>query len=185
MNFITAPDYELPSDGDGNNLYEVWVRATDEGNTSDEQRINITVTDVDELPSVSPSIFSTTEDVAIPVNFTVADPEGGTATFLVITSPLYGTWTGSGNNFTYTPNANYHGSDSVTLRVSDGTTQFDTLVNLEINATNDPPTAVNDEFFYDDSNFGTLGLDVLANDSNAPDQNGTETLSVSSFQPTK
>ena len=181
LNFITAPDYELPSDGDGNNLYEVWVRATDEGNTSDEQRINITVTDVDELPSVSPSIFSTTEDVAIPVNFTVADPEGGTATFLVITSPLYGTWTGSGNNFTYTPNANYHGSDSVTLRVSDGTTQFDTLVNLEINATNDPPTAVNDEFFYDDSNFGTLGLDVLANDSNAPDQNGTETLSVSSF----
>ena len=181
LNFITAPDYELPSDGDGNNLYEVWVRATDEGNTSDEQRINITVTDVDELPSVSPSMFSTTEDVAIPVNFTVADPEGGTATFLVITSPLYGTWTGSGNNFTYTPDANYHGSDSVTLRVSDGTTQFDTLVNLEINATNDPPTVVNDEFFYDDSNFGTLGLDVLANDSNAPDQNGTETLSVSSF----
>ena len=156
LNFITAPDYELPSDGDGNNLYEVWVRATDEGNTSDEQRINITVTDVDELPSVSPSMFSTTEDVAIPVNFTVADPEGGTATFLVITSPLYGTWTGSGNNFTYTPNANYHGSDSVTLRVSDGTYQFDTLVNLEVNAANDPPTAVNDEFFYDDANFGTL-----------------------------
>ena len=181
LNFITAPDYELPSDGDGNNLYEVWVRATDEGNTSDEQRINITVTDVDELPSVSPSLFSTTEDVAIPVNFTVADPEGGTATFLVITAPLYGTWTGSGNNFTYTPDANYHGSDSVTLRVSDGTSQFDTLVNIEVIAANDPPTAVNDEFFYNDLNFGTLGLDVLANDSNAPDQNGTETLSISSF----
>ena len=38
---LYCPDYELPSDGDGNNLYEVWVRATDEGNTSDEQRINI------------------------------------------------------------------------------------------------------------------------------------------------
>ncbi|MBT3667379.1 MAG: hypothetical protein HN548_07850, partial [Opitutae bacterium] len=181
LNFITAPDYELPSDGDGNNLYEVWVLATDEGNTSDEQKIFITVTNVDELPSVSPSLFSTNEDVAIPVNFTVADPEGGTATFSVITSPLYGTWTGSGNNFTYTPNANYHGSDSVTLRVSDGTSQFDTLVNLEINATNDPPTAVNDEFFYNDSNFGTFGLDVLANDSNEPDQNGTETLTLTSF----
>jgi hypothetical protein len=181
LNFIAAPDYELPSDGDGNNLYEVWVRATDEGNTSDEQRINITVTNVDELPSVSPSLFSTTEDVAIPVNFTVADPEGGTATFSVITPPVNGQWTGSGNNFTYIPNANYYGTDTVTLRVSDGTSQFDTLVNLEINATNDPPTAVNDEFLYDDSNFGTLGLDVLANDSNAPDQNGTETLSLTSF----
>jgi hypothetical protein len=181
LNFITAPDYELPSDGDGNNLYEVWVLATDEGNTSDEQKIFITVTNVDELPTVSPSLFSTNEDVAIPVNFTVADPEGGTATFSVITSPLYGTWTGSGNSFTYTPNANYHGSDSVTLRVSDGTSQFDTLVNIEINATNDPPTAVNDEFFYNDSNFGTFGLDVLANDSNEPDQNGTETLTLTSY----
>ena len=181
LSFVTAPNFELPSDGDANNLYEVWVRATDEGNTSDEQRINISVTDVDELPSVSPSMFSTTEDVAIPVNFTVADPEGGTATFSVLTPPLYGQWTGSGNNFTYTPNANYYGTDSVTLRVSDGTSQFDTLVNLEINATNDPPTVVNDEFFYNDSNFGTMGLDVLANDSNAPDQNGTETLTLTAF----
>ena len=181
LNFITAPDYELPSDGDGNNLYEVWIRATDEGNTFDEQRINITVTDVDELPTVSPSLFSTIEDVAIPINFTVADPEGGTATFSVLTSPLYGQWTGSGNNFTYTPNANYYGTDSVTLRVSDGTSQFDTLVNLEINASNDPPTVVNDEFFYNDSNFGAMGLDVLANDSNAPDQNGTETLTLTAF----
>ena len=181
LSFVTAPNFELPSDGDANNLYEVWVRATDEGNTSDEQRINISVTDVDELPTVSPSLFSTTEDVAIPVNFTVADPEGGTATFSVITPPVNGKWTGSGNNFTFTPNANYFGTDSVTLRVSDGTSQFDTLVNLEINATNDPPTAVNDEFFYNDSNFGILGLDVLANDSNSPDQNGTETLSITSF----
>jgi hypothetical protein len=121
------------------------------------------------------------EDTPTPISFTVADPEGGTATFSVITPPVNGTWTGSGNSFTYTPDAHYHGSDSVTLRVSDGTSQFDTLVNLEISATNDPPTAVNDEFFYNDVNFGTLYLDVLANDSNAPDQNGTETLSITSF----
>lgn len=185
LSFVNAPNFELPSDADANNLYEVWVLATDEGNTSDEQRINISVTDVDELPSVSPSLFSTTEDVAIPINFTVADPEGGTATFSVITPPVNGEWTGSGNNFTYNPKSNYNGNDSITLRVSDGTSQFDTLVNLEINATNDPPTAVNDEFLYNDTNYGSMGLDILGNDSNAPDQNGTETLSLVSWSQPK
>ena len=185
LSFLSPPDYENPSDSDGNRLYEVWVRATDEGNTSDEQRINISVTDVDELPTVSPALFSTLEDVAIPINFTVADPEKAPVTFSVIATPAHGEWTGSGNSFTYTPNPNYNGNDSVTLRVSDGTSQVDTLVNLEINATNDPPTAVNDEYFYNDTNFSPLGLDILANDSNAPDQNGTETISLVSFsQPT-
>ena len=187
LSFLSPPDYENPSDSDGNRLYDVWVRATDEGNTSDQQILNISVTDVDELPTVSPSLFSTLEDVAIPVNFTVADPEKATATFSVITPPAFWIeWTGSGNSFTYTPNPNYNGNDSVTLRVSDGTSQVDTLVNLEINATNDPPTAVNDEYFYNDTNFSPLGLDILTNDSNAPDLNGTETISLVSFsQPTK
>jgi len=171
----------LRGDADGNNLYEVWVKAKDTGNTDDNQTIHIKLTDVDEPPTVSPSIFNLLEDTATPISFTVADPEGGTATFSVITPPVNGEWTGSGNSFTYTPDAHYHGLDSVTLRVSDGTSQVDTLVNLEISATNDPPTVRNDEFFYDDSNFGTFYLDVLANDSNAPDQNGTETLSITSI----
>ena len=181
LSFKIAPDFESRGDADGNNLYEVWVKAKDTGNTDDNQTIHIKLTDVDELPTVSPSLFNLLEDTPTPISFTVADPEGGTATFSVITPPVNGEWTGSGNSFTYTPDAHYHGSDSVTLRVSDGTSQFDTLVNLEISATNDPPTAVNDEFFYNDVNFGTLYLDVLANDSNAPDQNGTETLSLTSF----
>ena len=176
--FLLPPDKEAARSAE----YEVKISVSDGTSSAlTTLTVDVTVTDVDELPSVSPSMFSTTEDVAIPVNFTVADPEGKPATFSVVTEPLYGTWTGSGNNFTYTPSSNYHGSDSVTLRVTDGTKQFDTLVNLEVNAANDLPTAVNDEFFYDDSNFGALGLDVLANDSNAPDQNGTETLSISSF----
>ncbi|MDC1309714.1 Ig-like domain-containing protein [Opitutales bacterium] len=176
--FLLPPDKEAARSAE----YEVKISVSDGTSSAlTTLTVDVTVTNVDELPSVSPSLFSTTEDVAIPINFTVADPEGEDATFSVVTEPLYGTWTGSGNNFTYTPSSNYHGSDSVTLRVTDGTSQFDTLVNLEVNAANDLPTAVNDEFFYDDPNFGTLGLDVLANDSNAPDQNGTETLSISSF----
>ena len=39
----------------------------------------------------------------------------------------------------YTPNANYNGSDSFVIRISDGTTTDDITVNVTINAVNDAP----------------------------------------------
>jgi hypothetical protein len=43
--FGTAPDFEMPTDADGNNIYLVQVRATN-GVTSDTKSLSITVTDV-------------------------------------------------------------------------------------------------------------------------------------------
>ena len=63
----------------------------------------------------------------------------------------------------------------------DGVLQGDVTVHIEVNATNDPPSAVKDVLVYDDPNFAPLLVDVLANDSNAPDQNGTEVLTISSW----
>ncbi len=45
LTFIAAPDFEAPTDSDGNNTYVVRVQATD-GTTTDTQLITITVTDV-------------------------------------------------------------------------------------------------------------------------------------------
>ena len=46
LSFKSAPDYEIPSDSDSNNIYVVTVRATDDdGNTSD-QTLTTTITDV-------------------------------------------------------------------------------------------------------------------------------------------
>lgn len=186
--FKTGPNYEKPSDADTNNLYEVWVRVSD-GYSIDEQLINIRVTDVDELPSVSPSSFFTTEDEPIIVTFTVSDPEGKISDSSLLTPPVNGilSWasypltTSSDIKFTYTPKAHYSGPDSLVLRITDGTIQDDFTVNIEVNATNDPPTATPDVYVYDDPSGAPFNLNVMDNDSNAPDANGTEQLLVDTW----
>lgn len=45
--FINAPDFEIPEDGDSNNIYLVQVTASDGTNTTD-QLISVTVSDVDD-----------------------------------------------------------------------------------------------------------------------------------------
>lgn len=47
LSFITAPDAEIPTDADTNNIYVVDIRITD-GQINDIQTISITVTDVDD-----------------------------------------------------------------------------------------------------------------------------------------
>ncbi|WOO41776.1 hypothetical protein [Rubellicoccus peritrichatus] len=49
--FIEAPDFENPSDNDGNNIYEVSVSATDLINTSGSTLFSITVQDDFEIPA--------------------------------------------------------------------------------------------------------------------------------------
>src|SRR5262249_55748993 len=45
LTFVTAPDFEAPTDADGNNVYEVIVKASD-GSLSDTQTIAVTVSNV-------------------------------------------------------------------------------------------------------------------------------------------
>ena len=46
LTFITAPDYESPTDAGGNNVYDVTVRVSDGNGGTDDQDIAVTVTDV-------------------------------------------------------------------------------------------------------------------------------------------
>ncbi|WP_247886608.1 DUF4347 domain-containing protein, partial [Azospirillum brasilense] len=57
LTFATAPDYESPTDSDGNNVYVVIVRATDANGNTTDQTISVTVTDVNEAsPSAAPVV---------------------------------------------------------------------------------------------------------------------------------
>lgn len=46
LSFVTAPDFEAPSDVGGNNLYEVQITANDGSGLSTVQSLSVTVTDV-------------------------------------------------------------------------------------------------------------------------------------------
>ena len=45
LSFVAAPNFEVPTDAGGNNVYDVIVRASD-GQYSDDQLLNVTVANV-------------------------------------------------------------------------------------------------------------------------------------------
>ena len=87
---------------------------------------------------------STAEDTAVSGNVLTNDTntDGGALTASKLTNPAHGTATvASDGAFTYTPAANYNGSDSFTYRATDGITSDDATVSITVTAVNDPPVA--------------------------------------------
>ncbi|QEF96415.1 Cadherin domain protein [Stieleria maiorica] len=58
LTFASAPDFESPTDSGGNNVYDVTVQVSD-GITTDTQAVAVTVTDVNESPSVATNTGAT------------------------------------------------------------------------------------------------------------------------------
>ncbi len=83
---MVARDHEAPADDDGDNVYEVTVKATDAGGATGAAAIAVTVTDVNEAPvfaTATPLAISvpegTTGNIGSPV--TASDPEGASLTY--------------------------------------------------------------------------------------------------------
>ena len=53
LSFVTAPNFELPTDVGGNNVYDVIVQASDGHGGIDTQAIAVSVTDQNEAPAFS------------------------------------------------------------------------------------------------------------------------------------
>jgi Ca2+-binding RTX toxin-like protein len=71
LSFVSAPDYETPTDADGNNIYNVIVQVSD-GTLTDTQAISATVTDInDEAPVVTSDGAGATASVTVAENATV------------------------------------------------------------------------------------------------------------------
>ena len=79
LSFVSKPDFEAKASADGDNVYEVTVRASAGGQTG-ERTVRVTVSNVNEAPDVSGlSTRSFPENGTDPVaTFTGTDPEGAT-----------------------------------------------------------------------------------------------------------
>ena len=64
LQFITAPDFENPTDADSNNIYHVQINATDSYSNTAEQNLTIYIVDQDEVPPhfTSPSHITLKEN---------------------------------------------------------------------------------------------------------------------------
>ena len=150
LRFITAPNFEAPTDAGADNNYRVRVRASDGTFTSSDQLVIVTVLNANEAPVNTGTVTLTAiaEDTVrlitqaqLLANASDVDGPTLTAVNLVVISGG-GTLTPSGANWTYTPALNYSGPVTFDYQITDGTL-FSTVpgtATVTVNPVNDPPT---------------------------------------------
>ena len=114
------------------------------------------------------------------LNATDADTNASSLAWSLVTSPSHGTAIVDGNgsspaNFSYQPNANFNGSDSFSVQVSDGGNNDSITINLTVNSVNDNPTiySINGQTL---SNSLTAEIQVPENSSVSLDINASDSI---------
>lgn len=124
-----------------NGVYTITVRATDSQGAFVTQTFAYTVTNP--APTAGHDFFDGHEDTAIAGSVTAndQDPDRDAVTYAVDIGPAHGTLTFNPNGtFTYTPAANYHGTDTFTYKITDAQGANATAtVTLTIAPVNDAP----------------------------------------------
>ena len=175
LTFNTPPDFETPTDVGTNNIYDVQVTASDGAGGTDVQSISVTVTDVNESPTITPIADQTPlEDTATgAIAFTVGDPETAAGSLTVTATSNNQTIVpdgnitlgGSGANRTINvlPGTNQNGGPAtITVTVNDGNTTSVTTFDITITAVNDAPTlsTIANQVVQEDTATGAIAFTV-------------------------
>src|SRR5450631_2854458 len=158
LSFVSAPDYETPTDAGGNNVYDVTVQTSD-GTLTDTQAIAVTVTNVNEAPVITSNGAGATASVSIAENatavttVTATDPDAGstlsysivggadaakftvnsgTGALAFVSAPDYENPTDVGGNNVY----------DVTVQASDGTLTDTQAIGVTVTNLNDNPPVI-------------------------------------------
>lgn len=76
----------------------------------------------------------TAEDTPVNIVLSGSDPDGDTLAYIITSEPAHGTLTGVAPDLTYTPSADFVGSDQFTFAVSDGHVQSEpAVVSITVN----------------------------------------------------
>ncbi|MGA1864138.1 MAG: Ig-like domain-containing protein, partial [bacterium] len=164
-------------------------------------------TPLNSVPIAYNQSITTSEDTPKAIILTASDPDLDPLTYTIMTQPSHGTLSGPAPNLTYSPTANYYGSDSFTFKVNDGHGDSNiATLSITITSVNDPPVAnaqifatqedvaINktlsasdidgDGLIYSIVANGTKGIAVITNASTGAfkytpnkDINGTDTFS--------
>jgi len=140
--------------------------------------VTITITPVPDPPVAATDNVTTAEDTVLVVSPLAndSDPDGDAFSLLSVTTALHGSLAINGNAVTYTPVANYNGTDRFDYTIQDATGRNATArVNITLTAVNDPPDAVNDSVSFNEDSAVTVF--VKSNDTD-PDGDLTFVQSV-------
>ncbi|NOT60690.1 MAG: cadherin-like domain-containing protein, partial [Acidobacteria bacterium] len=120
--------------------FTLTLTATDSQNAATSKTITVRVVNANRAPTANAQRVVANEDTPIQFTLTGSDPDQDALKLLSFTRPTNGLLTGTFPTLTYTPNANFNGTDSFTFRVTDG--QLDSApatVTLVVNPVNDAP----------------------------------------------
>jgi cellulase/cellobiase CelA1 len=138
----TAPNFTYTPNANYNGNDSFTFKASDGQDDSNTATISIEVIPVNDAPVASTQNVTLSEDAAKAITLGATDADGDALTYVIVTAPLKGALTGSGANWTYTPNTNVNGPDSFAFKASDGQADSNTAtVNLNIQPVNDAPVA--------------------------------------------
>ena len=100
LSFAATSDYEIPSDIDTNNVYEINIVISD-GSNEVAQAVSITVTEVEEAPEFVglPAVFLIQENDNTVLTVEVADPEGDSVSAITMSGPDASEFLLGGNGF--------------------------------------------------------------------------------------
>jgi len=151
-------------------------KVNDGTNDSNVSTVSIAVTNVEDAPVAADDTATTDEDTPATINVLSndSDVDNDTLTVSAVTQGAHGSVVNNGTDVTYSPAADYNGTDSFSYTVSDGNGGTATAnVSVTINAANDTPVAADDSATTDEDTPATI--DVLGNDSDVDN----DTLTVS------
>jgi cold shock CspA family protein len=129
--------------------YLVTVTATDDGSPPQTATATFVwiVARRNDPPSGSDRSVATDEDRSVLVALPGEDPEGGPITISLRRLPGNGTVRLDGGTALYAPNADWHGTDTFTYVVSDGTNESPAYtITVAVRPVNDPPVPADDAY---------------------------------------
>ena len=85
--------------------------------------VSITINPGNSLPVAQSGSVATTQGLPVAMVLEANDADGDSLTYAIVSGPSNGRLSGSAPSMTYHPDADFHGSDRITFKVTDGTGQ--------------------------------------------------------------
>ena len=180
--FSQPENGSISEDAAGNLIYtpdpgfegiDTFTYTSVDGEHTVTQTVRVVVLATPDSPVAVADVFAGTEDTNLAIAFTELlandfDPDpADLPAFASYTQPANGTLsTGLTGDLVYTPDANFNGTDTFTYTITDGTNTDTGTVDIELEAVNDSPVALDDSFSTPEDTAAVLSrASILANDN--------------------
>ncbi|MDW1615645.1 tandem-95 repeat protein, partial [Vibrio sp. Vb2873] len=169
---------------DWNGSEALTFTATDPSGESVSQTVNFTVAPVADIVADNATVVEDTPTIINVLGNDTFEGDDKVVSLDTNNGPANGTVSvNPDGSVTYTPNDNYHGTDSFTYIVTSGGVSESTTVNVDVTPVNDAPVAKDDTAVTDEDTPVTI--DVLPNDTDIDgDKLSIDSASVPSEQGT-